>query len=190
MDRYLFSDAAWRFNPSVLTHLTYSEASVLSGGGTWAYSPSERHDVPIVEFAATAQDNALGEMFAPLTLQRIDDLSVKYGAGRTMNLADLFDWAQTSVFGDLPRGRAGSDGVVLRNLQSRFARRLAELWVKPRTNTPEDARALAHAKLVALQHDASAAVNRGGLDELTTAHLDALKAIAGQALSAQVNTAP
>jgi hypothetical protein len=190
MDRYLFSDAAWRFNSSVLTHLTYSEASVLSAGGTWAYNPSDRHDVAIVEIAATAQDNAFNEMYAPLTLQRIDDLSVKYGSGHTMNLADLFDWAQASVFGDIARGRAASDGVVLRNLQSRYARRLAELWVKPRTGTPDDARALAHAKLVALQHDASSAENRGGLDEITTAHLDALKAIAGQALTAQVNTSP
>jgi hypothetical protein len=190
MDRFLFSDAAWRFNPSVLTRLTYSEASVLSGGGSWAYNPADRHDVPVVEFAATAQDNAFNEMFAPLTLQRIDDLSVKYGTGRTMDLADLFDWAQASVFGDIVRGRAPSDGVVLRNLQSRYARRLAELWVKPRAGTPDDARALAHAKLVALQHDARAAVNRGGLDEVTSAHLESLDAIAGQALSAQVNTSP
>jgi hypothetical protein len=107
-----------------------------------------------------------------------------------MNLADLFDWAQASVFGDIGRGRAASDGVVLRNLQSRYARRLAELWVKPRTGTPDDARALAHAKLVALQHDTRAAGNRGGLDEVTSAHLEALDAIAGQALSAQVSTSP
>ena len=190
MDRFLFSDSAWRFNPSVLTRLTYSEASVLNGGGSWAYNPSDRHDVAVVEYAALAQDNAFREMFAPLTLQRIDDLAVKYGDGKTMDLADLFDWAQASVFGDIARGRAGSDGVVLRNLQSRYARRLATLWVKPAEGTPDDARALAHAKLVALQQDARAALNRGGLDELTRAHLQALDAIAGQALTAQATTTP
>ncbi|HKW44427.1 MAG TPA: zinc-dependent metalloprotease, partial [Candidatus Eremiobacteraceae bacterium] len=189
MDRFLFSDAAWRFNPSVLTRLTYTEASLLSGG-SWAYNPADRHDVPVVEVAATAQDNAFNEMFAPLTLQRIDELSTKYGQGRTMNLADLFDWAQTSVFGDIARGRAGSDGVVLRNLQSRYARRLAGLWVKPRAGTPDDARSLAHAKLVALQHDARSALGRSGLDELAIAHLEALDAIAAQALSAQATTTP
>jgi hypothetical protein len=190
MDRYLFSDAAWRFNPSVLTHLTYSEASLLNGGGSWAYNPTDRHDVAVAEFAATSQDTAFNEMFAPLTLQRIDDLSLKYDSGRTMSLADLFDWAQSSVFGDLGRGRAGTDGVVLRNLQSRYARRLATLWVKPRTGTPDDARSLAREKLVMLQHDARTALNRGGLDEMTSAHLEALDAIAGQALSAQLTTSP
>jgi hypothetical protein len=189
MDHYLFSDAAWRFNPSVLTHLTYTEASLLNGG-SWAYNPSDRHDVAVVEIAALAQDNALNEMFAPLTLQRIDDLSVKYGTGRTMNLSDLFDWAQATVFGDIGRGRAGSDGVVLRNLQSRYARRLAALWVKPKNATPDDARALAHAKLQALQYDARVASARGGLDEMTVAHLEALEAIANQALSAQATTSP
>jgi hypothetical protein len=190
MDRYLFSDAAWRFNPSVLTRLTYTEASVLGGGASWAYNPANRHDVPVVEVAATAQDTALDEMFAPLTLQRIDDLSVKYGSGTTMNLADLFDWSQSSVFGDIGRGRAASNGVVLRNLQSRYARRLAALWVKPKNGTPDDARALAHAKLVALEHDARVALSRGGLDEMTSAHLEALDAIASQALSAQITTSP
>ncbi|HEY5093806.1 MAG TPA: zinc-dependent metalloprotease [Candidatus Eremiobacteraceae bacterium] len=190
MDHYLFSDSAWQFNPSVLTHLTYSEQSVLSSGGAWAYNPSDRHDVAIVEFAGLAQDTAFNEMFAPLTLQRIDDLSVKYGQGRTMNLADLFDWAQASVFGDISRGRSASDGVVLRNLQSRYARRLATLWVKPRAGTPDDARSLAHSKLVMLQHDARVAAGRGGLDEMTVAHLEALESIAGEALSAQATTTP
>ncbi len=190
MDQYLFSDAAWKFNPAVLTRLTYTEASILNGGGSWAYNPPDRHDVAVVEVAATDQDIALNEMFAPLTLQRIDDLSLKYGTGKTMDLSDLFDWAQASIFGDLGRGRAASDGVVLRNLQSRYARRLALLWVKPASGTPDDARALARAELVNLQHDANAASGRGGLDDLTRAHLEALSAAAQQALSAQTSVSP
>jgi len=190
MDRYLFSNSAWNFNPSVLTRLTYTEASILNGGGTWAYNPTDRHDVAVVEIAGTDQDIALNEMFAPLTLQRIDDLSVKYDRGRTMSLSDLFDWGQASVFGDIARGRAGSDGVVLRNLQSRYARRLATLWVKPASGTPDDAKALARAELVSLQHDCRVAASRGGLDEMTSAHLAELDAIAQQALSAQTMTSP
>jgi Met-zincin/Domain of unknown function (DUF5117) len=189
MDQYLFADAAWRFNPAVLTKLTYTEASVLNGGGTWAYNPGARHDVGVVEIAARYQDAAMNEMFAPLTLQRIDDVSLKYGSGKTMSLTDLFDWAQASVFGDIANGRAASDGVVKRNLQSRYARRLAAIWVKPTPGTPDDARSLARAELIALRHDTAAASSRGS-DELTRAHLDALNAIASQALAAQLTIAP
>ena len=190
MDRYLFSDAAWSFNPSVLTRLTYTEQSILNGGGSWAYNPTDRHDVAVVELAAAAQDAALNEMFAPLTLQRTDDLAIKYGAGKTMNLADLFAWAQGTIFGDIARGRAGSNGVVLRNLQTRYARRLAELWVKPASGTPGDARALARLELVSLQQSTRTALGRGGLDAMTAAQLQALEAIAQQALAAQVTTSP
>jgi hypothetical protein len=188
MDHYLFADAAWRFNPAVLTRLTYSEASILSSNASWAYNPTARHDIAVAEAAAQYQDTALGEVFAPLTLQRIDDLSLKYGSGKTMSLSDLFDWAQGSIYGDIANGRAASDGLVMRNLQSRYARRLAALWVKPMPGTPDDARALARMELVSLKHDADAASGRSGTDEMTRAHLDALAAIADQALSAQIYT--
>lgn len=185
LDDYLFSDAAWHFNPSVLTRLTYSEQSFLGNYGTWAYDPPDRHDVDVVGIAGQAQNAVFSEMFAPLTLQRIDDLQTKYGAGKTMSIGDLFDWAQTSVFGDIANGRAASDGVVARNLQSSYARRLGALWTSPVDGTPDDARALARLKLGQLRHDIAGAMGRSGLDELTRAHLEELDAIASQALSAQ-----
>jgi uncharacterized protein DUF4953/uncharacterized protein DUF5117/uncharacterized protein DUF5118 len=190
LDQYLFSDAAWRFNPGVLTRLTYSEQSSLGNYGTWAYNPPDRHDLDVVGIAATAQDQSLSEFFAPLTLQRIDDLQTKYGPGKTMTIADLFDWAQASIYGDVANGRAASDGVVLRNLQARYARRLGALWTSPAPGTPDDARALARLKLEDLRHDVHGALGRSGLDEVTRAHLEELDAIASQALSAQAVVKP
>ncbi len=185
LDKNLFADAAWRFNPSVLTRLTYSEESFLGNYGTWAYNPPDRHDVDVVGVAGQAQETVLGELFAPLTLQRVDSLQMKYGAGKTMSISDLFDWAQSSVFGDIANGRASSDGVVMRNLQARYARRLGALWVSPAAGTPDDARALARTKLEDLRSTIHTALGRSGLDELTRAHLAELDAIANQALSAQ-----
>jgi hypothetical protein len=185
----LFSDTAWHFNPNVLDRLTYSEVSSLGADGSWVYNPSPRHDVSISALAAAAQDAALNELFTPLTLQRIDDLSTKYRRGATMTLGDLFDWSRASIFGDIVNGGARNDGVVRRNLQTRFAKRLAAMWVAPAPGTPSDAQSLARLQLGNLQADASNAAARGGLDEQTRAHLEALSAIARQALEARSQTA-
>jgi hypothetical protein len=183
----LFSEAAWTFNPDVLRHLTYIEVSSLTGGGTWAYNPTPRHDISPAALAATAQESVLGEIFAPLTLQRIDDLSGKYGNGTTMSLADLFDWSNATILGDIGNGGVAKDGLVRRNLQMRFAKRLGAMWVSPAAGTPSDAAALARQSLVQLQSSANAALNRRGLDEQTRAHLSALSAVATQALEARTS---
>ncbi len=185
----LFSDQAWAFSPSVLDRLTYSEISSFTDA-TWAYVPSPRHDVAVSQIAATAQDVVLNELFAPLTLARIDDLSLKYRAGATMSLADLFDWARASIFGDLTTGAVARDGVVRRDLQIRYAKRLAALWTSPAPGTPTDAQALARLQLVYLERDAGTGLQHSDLNELTQAHLQALAAIAHQALQARATIAP
>ncbi|MDQ2680465.1 MAG: zinc-dependent metalloprotease, partial [Candidatus Eremiobacteraeota bacterium] len=181
----LFSDQAWHFNPNVLNRLTYSEVSSLSAGGSWAYNPTARHDISVSALAASAQEMALSEIFAPLTLQRIDDLSTKYRAGSTMSLTDLFDWSRDSIFGGIANGSAKNDGVVRRNLQTRFAQRLAAMWVKPVRGTPADAQAMARLQLAELESSATRGAQARGLDEQTRAHLGALASIAKQALDAR-----
>lgn len=190
LSRWLFSDAAWHFNPEVLRHLTYSEVSSLNSSGTWVYNPPDRHDYPIVEFAERYQQQVLDELFAPLTLQRIDDLATKYPSGATMSLVDLFDWARASIFGDIARGSVTKEGVVRRNLQIDYAKRLAELWDSPSKGTPSDAQALARLQLVLLQRDAGSALSHSSVSEMTQAHLGALSAIARQALEARATIAP
>jgi len=187
----LFSDAAWHFNPNVLDRLTYSEVSSLTSSGTWTYHSTPRHDISVSQLAADAQEDVLSQLFAPLTLQRIDDLSTKYASGRTMSLADLFGWSSASIFGDITGGGVAHDGVIRRDLQVRFAQRLAKMWVSPvaaaspNPGTPTDAQALARYTLVNLQTDATRALARSGMDEMTRAHLEALVAIVKQALQAK-----
>ena len=188
MQQYLFSDAAWHFSPDVLNRLTYDEVSSLAQNASWVYNPGPRHDVPIVEIAGLAQDQALDELFAPLTLQRIDDLSTKYGRGTTMTLVDLFDWSRDGIFGDIANGAIARAGVVRRNAQMRFAKRLAQLWTAPPDGTPTDAQSLARLQLEDLSHGCALAL-RGKLDELTRAHVEALAAIAKQALEARATIA-
>lgn len=185
----LFSDAAWHFNPSVLQSLTYSEFSSLSLDAKWAYTPQARHDVPVVQIVNAAQAQTLGELYSPLRLQRLDDMSTKYGDGRTMTMTDLFNWSRNAIFGDLETGKA-RDGVVRRNLQVAYAKMLASMWTAPQAGTPADAQALARLELTTLRHNAALGAERARSNELERAHLEALQAIADQALSAHAVIAP
>jgi hypothetical protein len=188
MGKWLFSDAAWRFSPAVLTRLTYSEVSSFTNA-TWAYSPTPRHDVPIVEIAGQTQDAALSELFAPLTLQRIDDLQTKYPGRTTMNIADLFSWSARGIFGELATGKEAGDGVVRRNLQIRFAKQLGAMWTSPQQGTPSDAQALARLTLQRIVGWTATALRSNSLDDLTRAHVLALQAIAKQAIEAHATIA-
>lgn len=188
LDTYLFSDSAWHFSPNVLDKLTYSEFSSLGQAGNWSYSPPPRHDVAVVQIAGKTQEKVMNELFAPLTLQRIDDFSTRYVAGSTMSIADLFDWTRSGIFGDLADGSIARAGVVRRNEQMAFAKRLVDLWIAPAAGTPTDAQALARLQLVALVRDTSKA-SKLKLDEVTRAHVEALRAVAQQGLSAQAMVA-
>jgi hypothetical protein len=103
-----------------------------------------------------------------------------------MTLADLFDWARAGIFGDIASGGAAHDGVVRRNLQTLYAQLLGQMITAPRAGTPADAQALARQQLDDLQQSTTAALRRGGLDEMARAQLGALRSIADQALSARV----
>jgi hypothetical protein len=189
LDSGLFSDAAWHFNPNVLNRLTYSEVSSF-GGGTWAYDPSPHHDLSIAQIAAQLQDRAMSEMYAPLTLDRLDSYALKYPAGATMSLEDLFDWSRASIFGNLRDGSIAKAGVVRRNLQMRYAQLLSSLWLSPDPGTPSDARALARLALVHLADDAQAGQKNPHLTQIARAQLGALGAVASQALNARASVSP
>jgi hypothetical protein len=186
----LFADAPWRFNPQVLDTLTYSEESALTVDARWGYNPSPRHDVSVSSVVGAAQMNVLAEMFSPLRLQRIDDLSSKYGPGTTMTMSDLFDWSRESIFGSIADGTASKEGVVRRNLQTSYEQFLAYMVTLPPPGLPGDARGLARISLEDLRHDASVALQRGGIDELTRGHLEMLETIANEALNATTLTFP
>ncbi|MFN2529182.1 MAG: zinc-dependent metalloprotease [Candidatus Baltobacteraceae bacterium] len=185
----LFADSAWHFNPDVLNRLTYREISSFTDG-SWVYNPTPRHDVSIAELAAVAQEQTLSELFAPLKLQRLDELPIKYKKGATMSLGDLFDWSLNGIYGDIANGSFVSDGPVRRNLQMRFAKRLALIWTAPARGVPTDAQALARLTLQRVAAYASAAQRSARLDDIARAHAAALQAIAKQALDARATIAP
>ena len=180
LDRYVFSERAWHLSPRLLRQMVYTEWVTDFPQAPWQYAPPVRHDEPLTAIAATLQGRLLGQLFAPVVLQRLDDLSLKYAPGATMTLTDLFAWTHRSVFGDL-----ASSSEVHRNLQQWYARVLARLVLAPDPATPYDAQSLARAELVTLRAELVRAEAARSGDALVRAHLAALRNVADQALNAR-----
>lgn len=186
LDRHLFAPSAWNLSPSLLRQLVYAEWVTDLPTPAWAYNPPMRHDEPVAQIAEIIQQQTLNSIFSPILLQRLDDLSLKYGTGRTMSLSDAFAWTQSAVFGDLRGKNVSGMGEVHRSLQQWYVRMLAQMLLAPKPGMPYDAQSLARAELVAIRDEARAARQRSGFDDLTSAHLAALEAVADQALSARM----
>ncbi|MDP9110649.1 MAG: zinc-dependent metalloprotease, partial [Candidatus Eremiobacteraeota bacterium] len=96
----IFSAKAWNFSPALLrqmvTQYRYDD---------WEGNFAPRHDIAIEQLAQAYQNNVISRMFAPVTLQRLDDMSFKYGH-TTMDIADLFAWMQSATYGDLNHAHA------------------------------------------------------------------------------------
>lgn len=182
----LFSDSAWQIPPGVLRILTYSEYSSLSDS-KWGYSPPPRHDVGVAADVGHAQLATLHALFSTLRMRRLDDMSTKYAHGETMDLGDLFDWAQSAIFGDVAAGGA-RDGLIRRNLQTSYTKLLSRMWTAPADGAPADAQALARLELRRLAHEATAGAPHAS-SEIERAHLQALAALAQRALAARVTVA-
>jgi hypothetical protein len=185
LNEHVFSDAAWNVSPNLLRQLVYTEWVTDLPQPAWAYNPPMRHDVPLATLVQDIQQSALQMMFQPVLLQRLDDSSLKYAPGTAMSLSDLFVWTQSAIFGDLRSGRGWRAGEIRRGLQQRYARMLAQMLLAPEPGTPYDAQSLARAELVALAADVRAAHGNPNLDLMTRAHLNALLAVADQALGAR-----
>jgi hypothetical protein len=98
----------------------------------------------------------------------------KYGASKTMDIADLFTWMQSAVYGDISHPKGGNIPLVRRNLQRNYASLLSQLAGKPPVGTPQDAVALARYELNALHDQIRHALSTNSLDLITKAHLASL----------------
>ena len=103
-----------------------------------------------------------------------------------MSTADLFDWAQRSVFGDLVGTSVGQLPPVRRNLQASYTSMLIHLAIAPAQGTPAGAQALARAKLVELGSTLRGVRSSSSMDEESRAHVALLLTRVNQALNAQV----
>jgi hypothetical protein len=182
LDKYLFSNDAFRFNPRTLRRLVYAEHGTFSNFGSAAPA---RHDVSVAALAGRYQLRALTYMYGPLVLGRLADLPSKTKRGETMTIADLFEWSRASIYGDIANGKVADATTVHRNLQRTYATMLRNIALTPARGTPYDAQAMARYELGVLDKDVVKALARPNLDLQTRAHLGALHDDLNRALKAQ-----
>lgn len=169
LEANLFSASAWNFSPYLLrqtvTQYRYDD---------WDGNLPSRHDIAVDQLAARYQFLTMARMFAPVTLDRLDDMQYKYGQGKTMEITDLFTWMQSAVYGDVSHPKGGNIPLVRRNLQRNYASILSQLAAQPPAGTPQDAQALARYELGALHAQIQASLRANSLDLITKAHLASL----------------
>jgi len=182
LDRYVLSDGAYQFSPALINSL--GDDRFLH----WESNPNQlgRLDFPVDEYVETYQVALLAEMWQPSVLARLAGLESRVShPGDTMSLADLYDWTDASMWGDL-NGRVQSVPRAHRSLQHFYAELLTHIMLKPDSGTPNDARTLARHHLSWLRDRLSRALQRGGYDEATTANFEDMRTLVDRALAANV----
>ncbi|MFN2448754.1 MAG: zinc-dependent metalloprotease [Candidatus Baltobacteraceae bacterium] len=180
LETNLFAAQAWNVPPALLRQAV---SQYLFDDWDGHFAP--RHDMAVEQIAAAYQRSAMNRMFAPVTLQRLDDVQNKYPAKTTMDIADLFGWMQSAAFADISHPAAGSIPLVRRNLQRNYAAMLSRLANDPPSGTPQDAQALARYELKALSGQIETSLGKNKLDLLTRAHLASLDTDVQRSLHAQ-----
>ncbi len=180
LEKNVFSAGAWNFSPALLRQMVMQYRF-----DDWDGDFAMRHDVPIESLAARYQYAVISRIFTPVNLQRLDDMQYKYGAGKTMDIGDLFTWMQSAVYDDVSHPSKGNIPLVRRNLQRNYAAVLSFLAESPAPGTPQDAQALARYELGALHSQIHRSLSANNLDLLTRAHLASLDSDVQRALNAQ-----
>jgi hypothetical protein len=176
----VFDDGALRFSPDLLNRLGDARFS------HWQSDPNAglRLDFPVEEYVEANQEFLLRQMWQPTILERLDAMENRVAKpGEAMTLADLYDWTDQAVWGDLSRG-VSSVPEVHRVLQVRYADLLGHVMLHPDPGTPLDASGLARHHLVWLEGQLDRAIGRGGNDEATTANFEQVRAFVARTLSA------
>jgi len=181
LTQYVFADDAFTYPPALLQRLGSDRFS------HWQSDPnaSGRLDLPVDEFAQAYQSILLRQMWQPTVLARLDGIqAVASSQDQTMSLADLFDWTDDAVWGDL--GTAGLHDVpaVHRALQHHYSEMLVNMMLHPELGTPSDARALARHHLAWLRDRLDSTLAQRRLDEVTQANFEDIRTEIGQALNA------
>ncbi|HUI10841.1 MAG TPA: zinc-dependent metalloprotease [Bacteroidota bacterium] len=163
---YIFGPDAFQFSPTLLNKLAIERLEDFE----FSAFQVQRNDFPIHDVILSIQAQPLARLYNPLTLSRLVDLELRYGAGQgKFTLADMFKGIREAVWSEVQSGKPVNS--FRRGLQRLHLAKLTSLVSAPSRGTPEDAATLARADLVALKGAISAAL-RGNTDPMTRAHFE------------------
>jgi len=181
LDRYVFSEGAFDFSPSLIEHLGPDRFH-----GWGAQGLGSRPDFPLTAFVGNMQDAILYSIFTPDNIARISDESLME-PGKTMSLQDLFEWSSSAIFDDVASGRPIPE--LHRELQRRYADLLLQVTLLPSASLdqleiPYETQELARYELRQLGAQVRKGLQSSHLDVATRAHLQELASRVNRGLDA------
>ncbi len=196
----VFSDEPFQFDPSMLNMMVNERW--LHWGVEWG--STGRTDFPLHDYILLMRQNVLNILFDPLVLSRIRDAEQRVPSDETAyTIPDLFADLTDAVWGDVhtiaqtgtPPQRTLSNTAPLisshrRALQREYVRRLVDLMLTKRGETPEDARTHAWNALNGMKEDIDKLLANeilaAGLDQYSLVHLKETAATIARALDARL----
>ena len=163
---HVFGPGAFRWRPQLLNKLAPERRSDF----TWSVFKVERIDFPIHQMVLGIQRLPLDRFYDPILLSRLQDLELRYEDGETFGMVDLFDGLRRAIWAELETG--DSIDSFRRNLQRAHLQKMIGLVLGSVTGTPEDARTLARADLLAIAARIEVRLEGSGPDAYSRAHLE------------------
>lgn len=184
---HILTDKSFQFPPQLLRKL---------GADRWLHWGNEAAafgniDYPVNERVLRIQRVALGHIYDPEVLGRIQNNALKVEKEEAFTLAELFRGVSDAVWSDLPReGMAAPSSVIRRNLQREHLKELTNLVLGKKSsggglfiifgggggsgNAPADAKSLARMHLRDIHKRITRIVEdkESKLDDTTRAHLE------------------
>jgi hypothetical protein len=189
-----FGERAWSFPPELLSRLAPDRWRHWGSTGATA-----RADFPVHDWALAQQRSLFVRLLDPVVLSRLRDAELRALPGESsLGIPEVFEtltrsvWAELGIRPGAKQARARSIRSVRRDMQRLHLNAMIALVVEPAAGMPEDARSLARATLVELDHSLAHAVEEDGadLDAYTRAHLADSRERIARALEAQMIQSP
>ncbi|WP_017721410.1 zinc-dependent metalloprotease [Kamptonema formosum] len=169
LQKYIFSQDAFRFSPQLLNKLASERWS------DWGNAPALSLDYPIHDRLYFVQGVLLRVLLDGYRLTRLRDIELKSPPGQALTLPELFDSLESGIWTEVLPGDSDSLSIssVRRSLQRDHLGILMKMVLRT-SDVPEDARTLAWQELRQLHKSIDKKLRRQGrnLDAYTRAHLE------------------
>ena len=186
LDKYVFSEEAFQFSPDLLNKLAPSRWRHWGTYG-WLFPL----DYSIQDSILFLQRRVLRSLLSNTRLTRLRDLELKTTPDNILQLPELFDTLQNSIWREIlqPTGGAVEISGLRRSLQREHLNLLILMVLRNR-RVPEDARSLAWYELRQLDKDLEKAIKKRGkkMDDYTRAHLEETRDRIVKTLNAQLES--
>ncbi len=165
INEYFFSENAFEFSGELLNKLAPERRLDFQSTVYRMF----RLDYPIHGIVQLLQISALNRLYDPLILMRMQDNELRFEDDDKFTMPELFSGVRESIWSEVSDGR--NVNSFRRELQRMHLFMLDILLIRFPPAFPHDAVTLARADMVKIRTYIKAALEKGGLDTYTEAHL-------------------